>query len=345
MNSIERFYATVERKAVDRPASWLGLPGPDTCEMLYRHFGVEDFKALKSAVGDDLYHVDLPYRSPSSNHITSALNFTKVRHSSKEGDRTLTEEGFFADYNDPEAVKEFDWPDPSKYIDPAECRRLAEEVPEGYTALGVVWSCHFQDVCAAFGMENAMVTMKLEPEMYRAVIDRITEFYLQANEIFYSATKGKLHAVHIGNDLGTQNGLFISPDAIREFVIPGTKRLVQQAKSYGLKVMHHSCGAIREIIPDLIDAGIDIIQPIQALAKGMEPDGLKRDFGSRVSFCGGVDVQKLLIFGTREETRAKVKELMRIFPTGLIVSPSHEGLLPDINPDNIEVLFETVREK
>jgi uroporphyrinogen decarboxylase len=120
--------------------------------------------------------------------------------------------------------------------------------------------------------------------------------------------------------------------------------LVQQAKSHGLKVIHHSCGAIREIIPDLIEAGVDVIHPIQALAAGMEPSGLKKDFGDRVSICGGIDAQNLLISGTPELIKEKVRELKRIFPTGLIISPSHEAILPDVNPENILALFEAVNE-
>jgi uroporphyrinogen decarboxylase len=148
-----------------------------------------------------------------------------------------------------------------------------------------------------------------------------------------------LHAVLIGNDLGSQKGLMVDPDSIREFVLPGTKKLVEQAKRYGLKVIHHSCGSIFDIIPDLIDCGIDVIHPIQALAAKMEPQRLKDSFGNQISFCGGVDAQYLLVNGKPSEVVSKVQELRTIFPTGLILSPSHEAILPDIPPANIEALF------
>ncbi|MFA6335777.1 MAG: uroporphyrinogen decarboxylase family protein, partial [Bacteroidales bacterium] len=251
----------------------------------------------------------------------------------------LTAPGFFEDYHDPDDVDKFPWPDPSIYVDPEECRRVVEDVPEGYAVLGVIWSAHFQDACSAFGMEEALMRMMTEPEMFKAVIDRIADFYLQANEIFYKATQGKLHAVLIGNDLGSQKGLMVDPDSIREFVLPGTKKLVEQAKRYGLKVIHHSCGSIFDIIPDLIDCGIDVIHPIQALAANMEPQRLKDSFGNQISFCGGVDAQYLLVNGKPSEVVSKVQELRTIFPTGLILSPSHEAILPDIPPANIEALF------
>jgi uroporphyrinogen decarboxylase len=206
-----------------------------------------------------------------------------------------------------------------------------------------LWSAHFQDACSAFGMETALVKMMLEPEMFEAVIDRITEFYLEANEIYYKAVGDKIHAVLLGNDFGTQTGLIISPKLLRKFVMPGARRLIAQAKAYGLKVIYHSCGAIYEMIPDLIEAGVDVIHPIQALAKGMEPNRLKDDFGDRVSFCGGVDAQNLLVTGSGEQVREKVRELCGIFPTGLVISPSHEAILPDIKPENIKELFQNVK--
>jgi uroporphyrinogen decarboxylase len=109
-------------------------------------------------------------------------------------------------------------------------------------------------------------------------------------------------------------------------------------------VIHHSCGSIRDIIPDLIDIGVDAIHPIQALAAGMEPRSLKRDFGDKVAFCGGVDAQDLMVNGSPVQVRTKVKELMKIFPTGLIVSPSHEAILPDTPPANVKAMFDAVRE-
>ena len=187
--------------------------------------------------------------------------------------------------------------------------------------------------------------MMTEPEMFEAVIDRILEFYLKANEIFYEATKGRLDAVLIGNDFGSQQGLMLSPDLIRRLVFPGTKKLIDQAHSYGLKVVHHSCGSIYEIIRDLVDLGADAIHPIQALAYNMEAERLAREFGGIASFCGGVDAQNLLVHGSREEVAVEVRRLANLFPTGLIVSPSHEAILPDIPPANVAAIFETVQRR
>jgi uroporphyrinogen decarboxylase len=194
-------------------------------------------------------------------------------------------------------------------------------------------------------MENALMTMLTCPGMYRAVDARIVDFYLEANEIFYEATRGRLDAILIGNDVGSQKGLMISPEQVREFVLPGSSRLIRQAKEHGLKVIYHSCGSIEPIIDDLISCGVDVIHPIQALATGMQPDHLQDRFGGRVSFCGGVDAQDLLVSGTPAEVYAATRGLRRVFPTGLIVSPSHEAILPDVDPANIEAMFRAVHEE
>ena len=139
--------------------------------------------------------------------------------------------------------------------------------------------------------------------------------------------------------MGSQLDLMISPEMVKEFVIPGAKELIDMAHSYGVKVSYHSCGSIIRAIPMLIEAGVDIVHPIQALAKGMDPENLKAHFEGQVSFCGGVDTQELLPNGTPEEVMAAVKHLRTLFPTGLIISPSHEAIQSDVPPANIKAMF------
>lgn len=343
MNSIERFLKTVAKQPVDYPAAWLGVPDVKTLPILFDYFGVRDIDGLKAAIGDDVYPIEIPYHSPAANAIYAAFDF-KQSGEVDAHERTLTEEGCFAKSEDPEDADKFDWPNPQKYISLDECEKLFESVPKDKAILGMAWSAHFQDTCAAFGMENAMMNMIVNPELYHAVDEKIVEFYLQANEIFYEAAKGRLHAVLIGNDMGSQRSLMLSPQMIREFVLPGARRLIAQAKKYGLVVVYHSCGAISEIIPDLFEAGVDVVHPIQALAEGMSAERLKRKYSAMGAFCGGVDTQELLVNGSTEDVKNKVRELKELFPTGLVLSPSHEAIMPDVSAENIEALFEAVKE-
>lgn len=342
MTHKDRFLATLANAPVDRPASWLGLPVPDAEPALIKHFNVSSIEELKVRIDDDIFPVEVPYNYPPSNHIACAFDFAKINHLDTPDERTLTAPGFFEDYNEVADLDKFEWPDPAKYLDKDESLRRVKTIDAGYARMGIMWSAHFQDACSAFGMEHALMVMLTNPEMFQAVIDRITDFYLKANEIFYEATKGHLDAVLIGNDFGSQTGLMVDPAMLQAYVFPGTKKLIDQAKSYGLKVMHHSCGSIFPIIDDLHNLGTDIIHPIQALAEDMDAPNLKNNFGGKVAFCGGVDAQYLLVNGSPGEVSKKVEELVELFPTGLIISPSHEAILTDIPPANIEALFSTL---
>jgi len=342
MTHKDRFFATIANAPVDRPASWLGLPVPAAEPGLKKYFGVNSMDELKKVVDDDIYPVEVPYNFPPSNHIACAFNFARVSQDDTPDNRTLTAPGFFEDYNRASDVDKFNWPDPARYIDRDESKRRAKSIDNDYARMGILWSAHFQDACSAFGMEYALMVMLSNPEMFKPVIDRITEFYLKANAIFFEATKGYLDVVLIGNDFGSQTSLMVDPALLQEYVFPGTKKLIEQAKSYGLKVMHHSCGSIFPIIDDIIRLGADIIHPIQALAHDMDAANLKAHFDKKVAFCGGVDAQYLMVNGYPADVSKKVSELISLFPTGLIISPSHEAILPDIPPANVEAMFKTI---
>lgn len=342
MTSKERVIATIRCEQVDYPASWLGLPVQSALPALYDHFNVKSITELKEKIKDDVWPILVPYNNAPYNDVGCALSFAKDTSAGSQDERTLTAPGYFENMTNPAEVDKYPWPDPSDFLDLEKARIEVESVSDDYFKLGIMWSAHFQDACSAFGMENALITMMLHPEMFTAVINRITEFHLDLNGQFYEATKGKLDGVLIGNDFGSQSSLMVDPDSLRKYVFPGTKRLVDQAKSYGLTVFHHSCGSINPIIDDLYNMNVDVIHPIQALAADMSAEHLSKQFLSK-AFCGAVDAQELLVNGSPDDITKRVAELKRLFPTGLIISPSHEAILPDIPPENIEALFNAVK--
>ena len=339
MNHKDRFLATISYAPVDRPASWLGIPSANAEVQLLKYFNTNTISELKRTIDDDIYPVLVPFDCPPANHISYALKFAKV----EKAERNLNDAGFFEDYDDPSDIARFEWPNPEKGMNLEEAKARVKSVGDEYARVGMMWSCHFQNACAAFGMEKALMVMLTNTEMFSAVINRILQFYLRSNELFYEATKGYLDAVLIGNDFGGQQCLMVDPVLLREFVFPGTKKLVDQAKSYGLKVIHHSCGSVFPIINDLIAMGIDVIHPVQPLAKDMDAKTLKENFGGKVAFCGGVDTQDLLVNGTSELIIGKIDELREVFPTGLVFSPGHEAILPDIPPQNIKAMFDALK--
>jgi len=169
------------------------------------------------------------------------------------------------------------------------------------------------------------------------------DFYLTANKRCLDMMSGVLSAGFIGNDLGTQRDMMISHECFNKFILPYLSKLVAQIKGYGLPVALHSCGAVSGIIPDFINMGVNLLHPIQAIATGMNPEHLQRNFGKDLVFMGGVDTQQLLPFGTVGEVEVRVKQLREIFGPNFIVSPSHEALLPNVSFEKVMAMSKNAK--
>jgi len=186
-----------------------------------------------------------------------------------------------------------------------------------------------------------------DPKHAHAFLDKIVEMHLADLEHFLEAIGNEIDVILFGDDLGMQSGLQISPDMYREFFKPRHKMMWDRAKELAeAKVMLHCCGGIRELIPDLIDAGLDAINPVQISAKGMDAKGLKADFGDDLIFWGGgCDTQEILPNGTPEEVSRHVREQVRIFgPGGGFVFQQVHNILSDVPPENIAALFDSVND-
>jgi uroporphyrinogen decarboxylase len=192
------------------------------------------------------------------------------------------------------------------------------------------------------GMEQAYMDLALHPEIVHFCLDKLFDLAYENTRRIYEQIPGQVMVTYVAEDLGSQTGLLISRDHIREFLLPRMKRMMDLAHQAGAYVFHHSDGAVREILPDLIEAGIDVLNPIQWRCKGMEREGLKRDFGDELVFHGGVDNQYTLAFGTGEEVRQEVRDNLRILGAGggYIMAPCHniQAVSP---PENIVAMYET----
>ena len=196
------------------------------------------------------------------------------------------------------------------------------------------------------GMEQAFVDYALNPELVRHCMNRMTDFHAEvaARSFATAGPAGTPRGIDIGmvaNDMGSQVNLLFSPDTIRRLFLPGIRRLAELTHHYGAWVFLHSDGAIRRIIPELIEAGIDILNPIQWRARGMGREGLKRDFGSQLVFHGGVDNQETLVSGSPEDVRAEVRANIEVLGAGggYILAPCH-NIQPVSPVENIVAMYE-----
>jgi uroporphyrinogen decarboxylase len=195
-----------------------------------------------------------------------------------------------------------------------------------------------------FGMVDYFVKMRTNPAVVQAVTDRVCGFYHEANDRFFAAAGTLVDGYFFGNDFGTQLDLMISPAHFDEFVLPWFKRFTEQALGRGYQVILHSCGSIHRVIPRLIDAGVDCLHPLQARAANMDAATLARDFKGKIAFLGGLDTQGVLNQGSPGEVKAEVRRIKDLLGPCLIISPSHEAILPDVPPANVAAMAEAALE-
>jgi len=203
----------------------------------------------------------------------------------------------------------------------------------------------FLTYCQLRGQEVAYMDLVLNPEMVHYCLDKLFDLAYESTRRIYEQIPGQVMITYVAEDLGSQESLLFSPAQIHEFLIPRMKRMMDLAHEAGAFVFHHSDGAVRTILPDMIEAGIDVLNPVQWRCQGMEREGLKQDFGEQIAFHGAMDNQYTLAFGSVEEVQQEVLDNLRILGEGggYILAPCHniQAVSP---PENIVAMYETAYE-
>ncbi len=340
MTPRERWFAVLNREKPDRvPMDYWATP--EANEKLMRHLGCENERALF-----DRLHIDkvmsvgpVPY---SLGFLGEGEDIFGCRYRDVNYGTGVYSECIYnplAKYETLEEIeREYKWPS----LDGLDYSGIPDQVvgKEDYPIQGG-GSEPFLTYKNLRGQEQAFMDLILNPEIVHFCLDKLFDLAYQNTLRIYEQIPGKVMLTYVAEDLGTQAGLMYSPEQIHEFLIPRMKRMMDLAHETGAFVFHHSDGAIREIAPDMIAAGIDILNPIQWRCKGMEREGLKRDFGDKVIFHGGVDNQYTLAFGSVEEVRQEVRDNLRILGEGggYILAPCHN--IQAVSPvENIVAMYE-----
>jgi uroporphyrinogen decarboxylase len=192
------------------------------------------------------------------------------------------------------------------------------------------------------GQEQAFVDLVENPEIVHYVLDKLFNLAYQDTLRMFERLPGRVTFSYVAEDLGGQTDLMMSPRHIRTYLLPGMKRMIDLIHQNGAYVFHHDDGNCRRILPDLIEAGIDLLNPIQWRCPGMVREELKRDFGGRLVFHGGMDNQVTLPFGTVDDVRREVRENLRILGAGggFILAPCH-NIQPLTPVENVVAMYET----
>jgi uroporphyrinogen decarboxylase len=191
------------------------------------------------------------------------------------------------------------------------------------------------------GLENTFFDLALRAEIAQAILGKIKAFYLAYLERILDAAKTKIDVVLTGDDFGSQKGLLISPDAWRTYIQPGFAAYVDLIKCYNATVMHHTCGSVVDLLPDLIACGLDVLQSIQPEAKGMSLADLKARYGREICFHGGISIQQTMPFGTPGEIRGVVREIAEVVkPDGGYIYGTAHNIQADTSVENVCALLD-----
>lgn len=234
------------------------------------------------------------------------------------------------------------WPSPDWFDFAGFGRQVAEW--EGFAVMATGASV-FQHASFLRGQDRLLMDMAAEPELAEFVMDRFTDFCLEYFDRMLTSAPGRIDILRIADDIGMQDRLLIGPEQFDAFVAPRLKRLITMAHGHGVKVMFHSCGAIVPLIDRLIALGVDILDPLQAAAKDMDPVLLKKRFGKRICLHGGIDTQHLLPHGNPDEVRREVRRRVEILGAGggYILAPCHV-LQTDVPTANVLAMYEAMNE-
>lgn len=233
-------------------------------------------------------------------------------------------DGDFGDYHFPEI--DLDFAD-------GVCDALEAET-QRFTMFSITMG-FFERAWSLRGMENALVDMLADPEFAQEMYSHIFDHHMA---LLDRVLDRSFDALYFGDDWGQQNGLIMGPDLWRQFIKPGVSKIFDRAKRKGKAIVLHSCGDLREIIPDLIEMGVDVYNTVQPEIYDLK--ALKREYGKDICFYGGISTQQFLPYATPAEVRAKTCEVLDIMQNGgYILSPTH-AVTPDIPVENIMAMIE-----
>jgi len=246
-------------------------------------------------------------------------------------------------------LDDYKWPDP---LDPGRYRGLRDQIAkaagEGEKAIMMTISPagSWEHSWTLRGPEQALLDLVGQRELYEAILDRIVEFQLAQWDQVLELVGSYIDVAALSDDLGTQVGPMISPVLYRELFKPRLMRITKliHQKSHA-KVYIHTDGSVYAFLPDLIEAGIEIINPVQTECKNMEPERLKREFGDRLTFWGAGCNTRVLEFGTPDEVRAEARHaVLTLGPGGGYVFGPIHNVQPEVPPENVVAMLETARE-
>jgi len=324
---------------------------PEFGAKLMKHLGFQNRDQLLDYLDVDFRWVEPDYVGQNlmgDNGQTKTdiwgVGYSKVRN----GDFEFWEADKFPlqGLTDPSALDDFMWPT----VDLFDFSSLPEQI-EKYknyavmTAPGFSSPGLFRIIQRLLGRDAFLDVIMYHPKFFEALTEKVSGFYVSFIEKFFDDANKGIDFIRIADDFGSQAGLSISNDIWEQYCKPSIEAFVKVPLSKGVKFYMHSCGGVRKLLPDFISLGADVLDPIQTRANGMEPTGLKEDFGNYITFSGALDEELLLRQGTPKQVKEGVKHLLDTVARGggFILGPSHK-LKVETPVENVVAMYEAAKE-
>lgn len=333
----ERFLSSFERKAQGAVSRWLGA-SREFIALACAELGTDE-EGLRKRIGDDLRWVD---DAPIGQSVRRVDPFGIERRGAGYGQPSshpLRESPTI------ENLRDYPWPD-SESEDVTRIRERIADASQRYAIVGGSWSPFWHDAVDLVGMETLACLMYDDPLFVETMLSRIVDYYAGINTRIFEEAGDLIDLIFIRNDFGTQTGPLISVEHFERFVAPCLRRLVETAHRYDIKVMLHSSGGIRPLIPAIAATGVDALHALQPDCPGMQGAALKKDFGGKLVLSGGIDARGVLLRGSPEEVRTNVLATLDAMAPGggYIAAPSVDAVTEDVPVANILAMFDAVAE-
>jgi uroporphyrinogen decarboxylase len=338
MNSRERVLKTFKFEQTDRvPYDIMeGNVWHELMQYFRQEHGIKDEDAVRDFLGTDFRWTGMDFIGPHSPAVPGPTaedrsHSLDIRKGPLSGARTVAD------------VLKYKWEDPA-WHQPQDFAAVRKRFQNHALVFCPGWSPLFWSACTAFGMEEALTNMISAPKLFEAFVKGQHEFYMDILLRGLKAAEGYCDICWLGDDYASQKDLIMSPELWRKFIKPYLSEHVRAAREHGMYVMIHSCGAIRSILKDFIDIGINAHLVFQTSAKGMDAKSIARDFGGKLVFYGGIDVQHTLSDGTIADVEKEVRSNVKTFAKcgGYIVSNCHHTILT-VKGKNMVAMFNAAR--
>ncbi len=350
MTGRERVIAALERRRTDRPPIALRCI-EEVWTKLERHFGVGTPNAVLDCLDVDLRWIALPFIGPADRSAQPLASEGRDFWGCMNR-RVVNDWNAYYEISDPPLahaqtvaeVDAYDWPRPDWWDYDAIPRLIDDACRGGSRAIMFHAGGAFETPWMIRGFEQFLMDLEQAPAIAEAISRHAADYYRERCERVLAAANGRIDIVSSGGDVGTQTGMILSPETWRAHIRPYAARLITPFKHRGLKCFYHSCGSCVPVIPDLIEMGVDVLDPIQVTAAGMQPSNLFTLFGNRLSFHGAIDQTELLTHGTAQQVAEETTRTIDILGAngGYIVAPTHQ-VQGDTPIENVIALFDAAR--